>query len=369
LWSENLLPLPEASTLRPSTRSEKVPFDNQPKTTIGLEDSTSKPVALVGPVMNRTGVCFQRVRTLTCLDPISGKPAWTRQDLDQSSDLFGDEQFMFSVLRGESEAVMLDAVDGRVLGRRTLPPARQCWAYHGRNILAWESLEDGHRLFLFDPEQQRDIWSVSMPPGSRGCLVENGMVATVLPDGRFTLRSLTDDTCHIDFELPAGLPIETVRVRPSQNQWLVIVNDNHELPPEVQPITVVGTNAVNPVNGRIFAFDRRDGTPLWESPATVRGYAMLIEQPDDLPTLWFVRQFRQAQTGQAPQNRTDVLCLDRRTGTVLLDRQNAANMANQIQVTVDAGKHEISLVLPNVTYTIRFTDAPRPPESPAQVGT
>jgi len=74
--------------------------------------------------MNRVGVTFQKIRTLTSVDPLTGKSTWTRLDLDQGLELFGDEQYVFAVQRTDRDAYMLDAIDGRMIGRRSVPPAR-----------------------------------------------------------------------------------------------------------------------------------------------------------------------------------------------------------------------------------------------------
>jgi hypothetical protein len=124
---------------------------------------------------------------------------------------------------------------------------------------------------------------------------------------------------------------------------------------------------VTPVNGKIYAFSRRDGAPLWQSPATVRGFGMPIEQPDDLPTLWLVRSHRLGQSPQTQSNQTEVVCLDRRTGGLLLDRRNVASPVTMLQVTVDVNKREIGLVLQMTSLVLQFTDEPRPPEPPVQL--
>jgi hypothetical protein len=161
--------------------------------------------------------------------------------------------------------------------------------------------------------------------------------------------------------------LESVRVRGSRDQWLIIVNDNTPLPPELQSAAPAIVQTSTPVNGRIFAFSRKDGSPLWQSPAVVRGYWIPNEQPDDLPTLWMVRQYGQAPRNSTQSNRTDVLCLDRRTGAALLDRPGVSSVTtSQLQVNVDPKKREITLILAQVSLTVQFTEEPRPPEPPIQ---
>lgn len=368
LWKEALLPMPpEANPNIPRhvSRSMQIPFDSQPKAVFNFEDMSNKPVAVTGP-MNRIGVCFQKIRTLTCVEPLTGKPVWSRQDVDQGLELFGDDQFVLALPRGEREALVLDAVDGQLLGKRATPPADHRWTTCERYVLAWEEKDSNLRLFLLDVERQQDIWSETLAAGSKGCLVEHNAVAILQPNGRFFLRSLNSDKILIERQLELDHPVESIRVRMSQGQYLLIVNDNQPLPADLQQVGAGNNFALTPVNGRIFAFDRRDGSPLWQSPAVVRGFALPVEQPDELPTLWFVRQYKQGQIGQVQNNRLHVLCLDRRTGGVLLDKGEVPTQLSSLEVTADAKKHEVGLVLPQISFTLRFTDEPRAPEPPAQ---
>ncbi len=59
-----------------------------------------------GPV-NARMVCFQRMRNLVAVDPLTGDQLWVRQDVPQNSDVFGDEQYVFVLAPGKEEAAVL----------------------------------------------------------------------------------------------------------------------------------------------------------------------------------------------------------------------------------------------------------------------
>jgi hypothetical protein len=387
LWRETLLPIPSDvnnAIVRPSGRSLALPFDSVKEESI-LVDSGNKQLASTGP-MSHVGACFQKIRTFTCVDPLTGKSLWTHQNLEQGQELFGDEHRIYAVPQPERQAnerqvsgrknearaveeptpevrqaSVYDAVDGRSLGKRRLPRHDRWWTICGRNILAWEPVNTGFRLYLFDVEMQQDVWSEELAAGTKGCLVENDGVAVLQPDGKFFLRSLVEDKKLVAAELPPVSHLDSVRVRSSLNQWLVIVNDA----PSTLPVT--NNSPFTSVNGSIYSFSRQDGSPTWQSPAVVRGYGIVAEQPDDLPTLWLVRPFKQGQSSPSQNGKTDVLCLDRRTGAVLLKKEDVASPAVQLQVLADSKKRDITFLMTQAILTIHFTDEPRPPEPPAQL--
>ena len=50
-----------------------------------------KLIGVIGPISS-LGVVFQDQRRLMCVDPISGRVCWSRTDVPQGCELFGDEE-------------------------------------------------------------------------------------------------------------------------------------------------------------------------------------------------------------------------------------------------------------------------------------
>ncbi|MGE3779366.1 MAG: hypothetical protein AB7F89_19415, partial [Pirellulaceae bacterium] len=365
LWYEPLIPTPgeAGGGVHSIQRTTQIPFDVQ-TTDMIIANSSNQPLAVSGP-MTRTGACYQKVRTLTCVEPLTGKTVWNRQDLEQGLLLFGDEEYVLAGSREQPSALLLDARDGRTLGRRTLPPADSTWTHCGRNVLAWEKLDGQLRVYLFDVAAQREIWSELVVDGTKGHLFEHDAVALLQPNGQLLLRSLLNDQVFVKSDIGPLAQLDSIRVRPSMDQWLVVVNDS---PPTIQQRDG-GPPTLIPVNGQVVAFARPTGARLWQTPVTVRGYAILVEQPEDVPTLWLIRQQGSIQRPTSSSStRADVLCLDRRTGAVLVDRRDLASAGTmQLQVTADAARREIALHLAQLVIAVQFTTEPRAPEPPAQL--
>ena len=64
-------------------------------------DEEGKWIGVIGPITSR-GVVFQDQRRLLCLDPTSGDVRWSRTDVPQGCELFGDEEFVFAMEPAES---------------------------------------------------------------------------------------------------------------------------------------------------------------------------------------------------------------------------------------------------------------------------
>ena len=47
-----------------------------------------------GPTTSRI-VCFQRLRNLVAVDPLTGETLWVRKDLPQNVEIFGDDEYVF----------------------------------------------------------------------------------------------------------------------------------------------------------------------------------------------------------------------------------------------------------------------------------
>src|SRR5262249_234613 len=92
LWREMLWPVPgEVGGPVPRTLSKNVtiPFDRDGRQETIQMDASGKSLATTGP-MNHVGVTYQKIRTITSIEPLTGRPLWSHQDLDQGANLFGD---------------------------------------------------------------------------------------------------------------------------------------------------------------------------------------------------------------------------------------------------------------------------------------
>ena len=336
-----------------------------------VTDSTGMPVGGLGPATS-SGLCFLKSRTLLCVEPATGDVLWQRTNLQRGSTIFGDEQHVFVVGREDRQALVLSAVDGHLIGQRAIPDWDHRWTTQGRFVLAWEENEQRNRLFLYDVWQETDVWSEEFSNGSRGCLVGTSQVGVMQPDGRFVVRSLDDDQVLVDTKLLAETNLKEIHVLPSKSQYLLVTNNWSNRAPSRRATykAVTGGLPAPLIRGRVYALDPDTGEQQWQIPAVIEDFGLPLNQPHELPTLWFIRHVSNTTTrrGPASSDQTSVLCLDRRDGRILFAKDEIPTKTNSYQIEPNHAQQTVKLVLPGRVLQIRFTDEPTPPAPPAQTG-
>jgi hypothetical protein len=174
-----------------------------------------------------------------------------------------------------------------------------------------------------------------------------------------TGQTLVED--HL--ELPQR-DLHCVYLLPSRDQFIVACMYRFRSQPEtvLEPYSE-STEAI--YDALLFAFDRRTGARQWQSPVTVEKFGLPLDQPSELPTLLFLRRTTPRQT---QNQKVDAVCVDRRDGRMLFDAWNQPVNRVGYRVQGDPHAHTIQIRLStNNSYSLTFTDQPRPPEPPARV--
>ena len=202
--------------------------------------------------------------------------------------------------------------------------------------------------------------------GSKGWAVTGEAVGVMQHDGRFMLVSLGDGSKMIDAELDPEKSLSSIWVLADPDRYLLVTSGRKAA---ARGSMISTTNAIfsRHVNGKVYAFDRRTGKPLWPSPAVVKDYAMPPGQPPGIPVLTFLRNVRLTENGRT-RAQASVLCIDRRDGRALLEKNDFASNINEFGVTATPEKNEVTIQL-NASlpaFRFQFTDQPQDPAPPAQ---
>lgn len=313
-------------------------------------DTSGRVLGNTSPVAAGT-LCFQRTRTLVAIDSMTGETVWTRQDIPAGCELFGDEELLFVVPPNSGEAMVFRLADGADVGRRELPTDEQRLLASGRGLLVWEPQGDRGTLRWFDVWKQQDAWRTQIDSHSKFSVVGEEAVAVMRPNGHLTVFSLPDGELALDARLEREPSLERVFLLRSP-EIDVVVTGRQVRQRQVMPmIGPVGATAL--VNGHVYGFNRHTGEKLYGRPIQNKG--LMLNQPARVPVVVFASN-EQRQNGQQ-MLRADLLCIDRRTGRIVLDQSAPQPMQGTPHIVGDPEKHEVMVQTSSRTWRLEFTDA------------
>ena len=374
----------EPGTLRSrkfNRRSISHPLYATPLILQRLQDTSDHDVGFVGPI-TEAGVILVKSRSLVCLDLTSGELVWRRELEKPDQQVFGDAEFLFVCGFDDEMATVLRTRDGYVLGNKPVPVGSNRWVTDGRLVLQWGvsvrevpadqdvPKEVQTEVKLYDPWREAVLWTETFAPGSRGTLLPDSTMAVLEPEGRFVVRRLRDEPPLVAANLLATKQLAAIQTLQSGNQLLLGIATEAKSGGGGVNINTMGT--VLPsirLNGPLYCFDLQTGQPNWESPAQIEDYLLPLTQPTDLPVLWLLRHSSTPQSRTGPQNTdmTAVVCLDRRDGRLLFQKEPFPSDPNSYEFDVDLEALTVSMSLSGQTFKLHFTEQPVAPEPPAQL--
>jgi outer membrane protein assembly factor BamB/tetratricopeptide (TPR) repeat protein len=322
-----------------------------------------KWVGVIGPVTSR-GVVFQDQRRLVCVDALSGEVCWSRTDVPQGCDLFGDEQYVFAVPTGSSTARVFSSIDGRFIGKRKVPPWREQLVTSGRQIICWKVAGSNAELSALDAFTGDTLWKHEFPSGSAVDVEMGRYVAVIGSKGRVAIIDADDGKALVDYESPVKPAIEEAHLLVGPDTFLVAAKQPR---PGNADRSVRSLGIDSPViDGQLFLFDRNSGDMRWSRPAEVAQQAMLLTQPVDLPFIAFAGMLTRSDGGGS-RALTTMLILDKATGRTLYqsDELPQSGGGHCVPRIVEAASHQAAVEMAGQTILLQFTDERRPPEPPA----
>lgn len=315
--------------------------------------------------LGEIGLVYQRGRTLCCVSPITGQLQWSRDDVPQGSELFGDGELLCVLPPQQQEALLLDVVDGHDLGRRDVAPADQRVLTQGRCVLSWIPMGAAKAELTYrDLWEDRVIWSRPFSGQSRAWLVDAESIGVFEPSGAFKLLRIADGQPLVNEMLEEERNLNDIYVLSSRDQYTLLVTHavNRKQRSQVSMVSGGFNNPSVIVNGKLYAFDRTTGKPLWSKPNGIQNQSMMLRQPVDLPVLVFLCQF--SESGRPARKEGKLLCIDKRTGRIAHQESFPTTEAlGGMRLTGDTARKTVSVVTTGKAVELEFTDGPPPPDA------
>jgi tetratricopeptide (TPR) repeat protein/outer membrane protein assembly factor BamB len=337
-------------------------------------------------------VALVRQKSLVVLDPLRGTVLWTKADLPDETNVYGDDQYLYLVDQNGGSATA-----GRVLRASDGTPVevpdfsafyqgriRLC----GRRILASTPGKDGMVLRLYDVPAGKDVWTRTFDAKAVVLHTEDpGLTGVIEPAGKMTVLDARSGLVLATTNVVQGriTPAEVNSLREplllaDQDRFYVALN--RPIDPQQVMGGALGNNFKNglrcaPVNGWVLAIQRHTtdrakvGDFLWHSYTAIANQMVVLEQFDVLPILLFSSRFAEPIRGGFGGTRWVALTqsIDRQTGKMIYDPLNPrlGNGAPQFYAfTVDVKDGTINMVGYQGAVQHYVDDGRKRPE--AQVG-
>jgi hypothetical protein len=269
---------------------------------VAYTDGSMQRLGTAGPLQAGV-ICLQLRDALMAIDPVTGRTLWTRNDVNSRAHVFGDEHNIYVVGMGENNkptgSRVFRAYDGvsvkvpefsnvyenrlRVMGRHILSTS-----VDAKNVLT---------MRVYDVLEGKDVWKKEFPQGSIVMESEDPRLAGVVePAGivrvldvqtqKEVLTAQLVDPKHISSPRSVHLLADPDSLFVAVNGQLDNNKINQDFYPSLQP--GLGLRSI-PVNGYLYAFDRKDGSLKWYN--LVEHEHLVLSQFEDLPVLFFTSRY------------------------------------------------------------------------------
>jgi outer membrane protein assembly factor BamB/tetratricopeptide (TPR) repeat protein len=304
-------------------------------------------------------LCLRQYHRCLALDPATGEVLWQRQDIRPDSIVFGDHEYIFVVTPGETKAKVLRALDGEVVGQREVPAPLERESTFGRRVLVWQDDGDQGTLKMIDLWTGEHVWPAKrFPGGAQMRRVGDNAVALFEPGGRFLLVNLADGRALVDAKLTPEPPLCELFVFHSPGQYLVLTQGPESDQDEnrhIHPLS--GTSSQRITKAHVYAFDAH-GKSMWAKPVVIDDQFLPMDQPSQLPVLFFAATVQERKKGQrVTTSNTVLLGIDKRNGHEICN-EAIRNGSNGLTLTGDPQKRTVEIRLQRDTLTLTFTDDP-----------
>lgn len=365
-----------------------------------IESTRTVSGLALGPVTSH-GIIVRRYSDLICLDPETGDAVWSRDDVDMTSEVWGDEDYVFvhapgKPLGNDRNARVFSTMDGRELESRPVPGQRSRLRMFGQRALSFDWNVGGE---LPDPEdvlqlmlsselksisnakapvpddamvhsiQMKDLlkrgnaasWRKELGAGSKAALIGNSELAVYDPrEKKIQILRLDNGELIVDHPVEMGdANVRSIHVEKRAGMYVVTLGENTTRKPGGKTIyKSPGGTQTRVSNLFVYTFDQQ-GELAWEVPAKLKNFIQGRFFADDVPIMVFMR------VDQSKSKQLQTVILDVRDGHVL-HMHTGPFVGSAFQVRGDLERNEVFVRVPasDGNWKIEFTDEPRAPAPP-----
>ncbi len=291
-------------------------------------------------------VCLLTNRKLMALDPLTGEVLWVRDEMPAAAGLFGDGRRLVVASKDGSEAELLDMLDGRTIARCIVPPAEQRMWTLGTQIVTWETAQRTGTLGLYDPLEGKYLWQRKYESGPKAWPISPQEVAVCDEQGRLEIVALPSGRLLCSAQLDSPPQLRDLIVHNAFGQYVVIVNHGFAA------VASAAGNTV-PIEGMAYGIEATSGRLRWSVELSQCG--LRLGGPTDIPLVVFELS-AMVRRGLSYQQLTKLMCIDKRTGVVLVEREVPGRFSQQSLINYDPEGRRIEVLGQHEAFRFHFTD-------------
>jgi outer membrane protein assembly factor BamB len=324
---------------------------------IGLIDAIGRPIGKVGPVSDDF-LCYQAGSSLYAADPLTGETLWKLRNIPHGSGILVDENVVTVLSQSSTEAILLRAVDGEEIGRRTLPPGNERLLVTGRYVVSRKQQGNQQSLRVFDFSEEKTVWRKEFAERALITLIKNEELAVLEPNGTFHILKIADGTTLLQSEVQRNNRISQIFVRRSPERYFLMTR---EIDPKPFEFNIQGLRPGNPlVNGYVYGFDRNTGKKIWVTK--IEHQAFEHSQSDHLPVLIFCSNaYPTTRRGGFSRGlKFNINILDSRNGRMIYENR-MSEPSGSFRLQEDPDEKTIKITFPRSEISLATTDKPLDP--------
>jgi tetratricopeptide (TPR) repeat protein len=324
----------------------------------------------ISPFQGQT-ICIQTPKTLSALDPLTGRILWSRMDVLPRNYLFADEDYVFVVELDNQNTPNATRVFRAADGISVKAPdfaalfAKRLQVLGRYLLLAETGPTNSVEVRLYDMAAGQDVWKQKYPARSIVARSEDaGLTGIVEPDGKVHVIDL-----RARKEVMTGqLSEPTEQLKNVQSFYLLADRQYYYFASQTatpnglpQLASAIWPNRGMrevPISGYLHAFSRRDGS-YWNSRIDEPQH-LLLEQFQDLPLVFLAARSLDptAALGGLPPgvrirgrgdntNEVKVLSIHKGTGKLVCNEKLPANSTtNFFGIRIDPRTNTVELLSP-----------------------
>jgi len=262
-------------------------------------------------------IAYRGRRTLTMIDAATGQWRWELRDLANDTRVQATNDLIFLTSTRWPGGLLLRTRDGRSMpfAENVREKFQAAKTSLGNDLLVFSRDTAGSlTIERWNPQTRQSAWRESFPNSSQFGWLDNHTLATLSQEGKLAT---------FDLNTRESLMLATLKPTDlsglNRQRYLVSDNDRVFLIVSGQQSNFYGDDLITiPVNGTIFAFDRRAGGELWREK--VDNQALVMNHFGASPVLLFsTRKFEQRGKIHVQVHR--LLLIDKKTGRKQLDNE------------------------------------------------